>query len=80
MPGLTNIITGDFLSLDIDSLFRGNLGIIGNFPYHISSQIFLKYLSTETRLKKYAACFRRKLRKGYVPNWFKSLRHSECSC
>ncbi len=52
MPGLTNIITGDFLSLDIDSLFRGSLGIIGNFPYHISTQIFFKILKHRDKVKE----------------------------
>jgi 16S rRNA (adenine1518-N6/adenine1519-N6)-dimethyltransferase len=43
-PGLNNIITGDFLSMDLDSYFPGKIGIIGNFPYNISSQIFFKVL------------------------------------
>jgi len=43
-PGLGNIITGDFLSMNIDSLFSGKLAIIGNFPYNISTQIFFKAL------------------------------------
>lgn len=52
MPGLTNIITGDFLSLDIDSLFRSSLGIIGNFPYSISTQIFFKILQHRDKVKE----------------------------
>ena len=38
------IISGDFLDLDIDSLFPGKLAVIGNFPYNISSQIFFRIL------------------------------------
>ncbi len=39
------IIEGDFLKLDIDTLFDGeNFAIIGNYPYNISSQIFFKVL------------------------------------
>jgi 16S rRNA (adenine1518-N6/adenine1519-N6)-dimethyltransferase len=43
-PELRNIITGDFLKFDIDSIFAGKLAIIGNFPYNISSQILFKIL------------------------------------
>ncbi len=41
---LSNIIAGDFLTLDIKVHFKGSLGIIGNLPYNISSQIFLRII------------------------------------
>lgn len=37
------IIRGDFLNLDLSS-YGSDVGIIGNFPYNISSQIFFKVL------------------------------------
>ena len=37
-------IEGDFLRLDLKTLFNEPFGIIGNFPYNISSQIFFKAL------------------------------------
>jgi 16S rRNA (adenine1518-N6/adenine1519-N6)-dimethyltransferase len=43
-PELNNIITGDFLSMNIDYYFSGKFAIIGNFPYNISTQIFFKAL------------------------------------
>jgi 16S rRNA (adenine1518-N6/adenine1519-N6)-dimethyltransferase len=43
-PALDNIITGDFLSMDIDQAFPDKMAIIGNFPYNISTQIFFKVL------------------------------------
>ncbi len=43
-PGLNNIITGDFLSMDIDKYFTEKMAVIGNFPYNISTQIFFKVL------------------------------------
>jgi 16S rRNA (adenine1518-N6/adenine1519-N6)-dimethyltransferase len=43
-PGLNNIITGDFLSMDIDIIFPDKFAIIGNFPYNISTQILFKVL------------------------------------
>jgi 16S rRNA (adenine1518-N6/adenine1519-N6)-dimethyltransferase len=36
------IIGGDFLDLDLNTIFGGTFSIIGNFPYNISSQIFLR--------------------------------------
>ncbi len=39
------LIKGDFLATDLNKLFNGNsFGIIGNFPYNISSQILFKAL------------------------------------
>jgi 16S rRNA (adenine1518-N6/adenine1519-N6)-dimethyltransferase len=43
-PELENIITGDFLTFDIDKYFSDKIAIIGNFPYNISSQILFKIL------------------------------------
>ena len=43
-PQLKTIITGDFLSMDLDQLFSEQMAIIGNFPYNISTQIFFKVL------------------------------------
>jgi 16S rRNA (adenine1518-N6/adenine1519-N6)-dimethyltransferase len=43
-PAMDKVITGDFLSMDIDSFFPGKVAIIGNFPYNISTQIFFKVL------------------------------------
>lgn len=49
-PGFKNIITGDFLGLDVDATFKGNLAIIGNFPYNISSQILFKALQSRDKI------------------------------
>jgi 16S rRNA (adenine1518-N6/adenine1519-N6)-dimethyltransferase len=43
-PELKNVITGDFLSMDLDQFFPDTIAIIGNFPYNISTQIFFKVL------------------------------------
>lgn len=38
-----NIIEQDFLKMDLSALFNGNPFVLtGNYPYNISSQIFLK--------------------------------------
>jgi len=38
------LIQGDFLQMDLHTLFPCPFAVIGNFPYHISSQIFFKIL------------------------------------
>lgn len=38
------LIEGDFLEMDIRSIFHDSFSVIGNFPYNISSQIFFKIL------------------------------------
>jgi 16S rRNA (adenine1518-N6/adenine1519-N6)-dimethyltransferase len=50
-PGLdASIIEGDFLRLDLSEAFSGDIAIIGNFPYNISSQIFFKVLEHRDRV------------------------------
>jgi 16S rRNA (adenine1518-N6/adenine1519-N6)-dimethyltransferase len=44
-PELNNrIIHGDFLKHDLSDITEGNLALIGNLPYNISSQIFFRLL------------------------------------
>jgi 16S rRNA (adenine1518-N6/adenine1519-N6)-dimethyltransferase len=49
-PDLNKIIRGDFLSLDIDDFFPEKMGIIGNFPYNISTQILFKALKHRDKI------------------------------
>jgi 16S rRNA (adenine1518-N6/adenine1519-N6)-dimethyltransferase len=49
-PELKNIITGDFLTMDIDQFFDGKMAIIGNFPYNISTQILFKVLKHKEKV------------------------------
>jgi 16S rRNA (adenine1518-N6/adenine1519-N6)-dimethyltransferase len=49
---LENIIEGDFLRLELNDILTGDFSIIGNFPYHISSQIFFKILDYPHRVKE----------------------------
>ena len=39
-----HLLFGDFLKMKLDDLFPQKFGVIGNFPYNISSQIFFKVL------------------------------------
>lgn len=49
-PQLKNIIRGDFLQSDLDSMFRERFGVIGNFPYNISTQILFKVLEHRDKI------------------------------
>jgi len=60
-PGLKSILTGDFLSMDIDSYFPDKLAIIGNFPYNISTQIFFKVLKHRDKVVEIAGMLQKEV-------------------
>ena len=46
-----HLIEGDFLKLDLKIIYpEGELNVIGNYPYNISSQIFFKVLDYKDRI------------------------------
>jgi 16S rRNA (adenine1518-N6/adenine1519-N6)-dimethyltransferase len=55
------IIRGDFLVLDIDSIFPGKVGIIGNFPYNISTQILFKVLDHKDKVIEVTGMFQKEV-------------------
>ncbi len=44
------LIEADFLKMDLSSLYQGSFHLIGNFPYHISSQIFFRVLAYRNQI------------------------------
>ena len=44
------LLNEDFLKMDLSTVFEGKFGIIGNFPYNISSQIFFKVLEYKNQI------------------------------
>ncbi|MFH0842389.1 MAG: 16S rRNA (adenine(1518)-N(6)/adenine(1519)-N(6))-dimethyltransferase RsmA [Bacteroidota bacterium] len=60
-PGLREIIRGDFLMMDIDEYFPGKLGVIGNFPYNISSQILFRVLGQKDRIIEVCGMFQKEV-------------------
>ena len=46
------LIESDFLKLKLGDYSDGNISIIGNFPYHISSQIFFKILENAAQVEE----------------------------
>jgi 16S rRNA (adenine1518-N6/adenine1519-N6)-dimethyltransferase len=55
------LINGDFLALDFKKLFTGKLGIIGNFPYNISSQIIFKILDNRDMVPEMVGMFQKEV-------------------
>lgn len=55
------LIHGDFLALDFDAHVDGNLAIIGNFPYNISSQILFKVLEERLRVVEVVGMFQKEV-------------------
>jgi 16S rRNA (adenine1518-N6/adenine1519-N6)-dimethyltransferase len=50
-PALSpRLVAGDFLALNLETLFNAPVAVIGNFPYNISSQIFFKILEHRNRI------------------------------
>jgi 16S rRNA (adenine1518-N6/adenine1519-N6)-dimethyltransferase len=49
ITGIAEIISGDFLELDLRPM-GSKIALIGNFPYNISSQIFFKILENRDRV------------------------------
>lgn len=45
-----NIIEGDFLELNLEKICEGQICVIGNYPYNISSQILFKVLDHKEKV------------------------------
>jgi len=62
MPELNgHIIEGDFLKLDLPSLFSQNIAIAGNFPYNISSQILFKIIDNRQMIPQMVGMFQKEV-------------------
>jgi 16S rRNA (adenine1518-N6/adenine1519-N6)-dimethyltransferase len=57
----TRLINADFLEMDFAAVFNGPLGIIGNFPYNISSQILFKVLDNRQQVVEVVGMFQKEV-------------------
>lgn len=55
------LIHGDFLKLNFKDVFSGNFGIIGNFPYNISSQILFRILENRSQVMEVVGMFQKEV-------------------
>ena len=62
MPELNDrIIEGDFLKLDLPSLFDQPIAIAGTFPYNISSQILFKIIENRQMIPQMVGMFQKEV-------------------
>jgi 16S rRNA (adenine1518-N6/adenine1519-N6)-dimethyltransferase len=57
----SKLINADFLEMDFAATFNGPLGIIGNFPYNISSQILFKVLDNRQQVVEVVGMFQKEV-------------------
>lgn len=55
------LINGDFLELNFKDVFADRFGIIGNFPYNISSQILFKVLENRDQVVEVVGMFQKEV-------------------
>jgi len=56
------IIEEDFLKFDLNEIFKGDaFGIIGNFPYNISTQIVFKALEMRDQIPEFSGMFQKEV-------------------
>lgn len=61
-PQLGNrLLNADFLEMDFGTIFSGHFGIIGNFPYNISSQILFKILDNRDKVTEVVGMFQKEV-------------------
>lgn len=56
-----HVIEGDFLSLNLQTLFSQPFAIIGNFPYNISSQILFKVFDNRDQIPEVVGMFQKEV-------------------
>lgn len=56
-----NVVEGDFLDLDLSTLFDQPFAVIGNFPYNISSQILFKVFDNRNRIPEVVGMFQKEV-------------------
>ena len=56
-----DVIEGDFLKLDLNTLFHDSFAIIGNFPYNISSQILFRVFDYRDHVSEVVGMFQKEV-------------------
>lgn len=52
---------GDFLKVNIEDVFEGQIAVIGNFPYNISSQILFKIIDHYEQIPEMVGMFQKEV-------------------
>ena len=56
-----HLIEGDFLQMNLSKLFQNQFAVIGNFPYHISSQILFRVLEYKYLIPEVVGMFQKEV-------------------
>lgn len=56
-----DVIEGDFLKLDLNTLFHDAFAVIGNFPYNISSQILFRVFESRNQAVEVVGMFQKEV-------------------
>lgn len=56
-----DVIEGDFLKLDLNTLFHDSFAVIGNFPYNISSQILFRVFECRNQAVEVVGMFQKEV-------------------
>lgn len=59
---------GDFLKINVPSLFPSQLAVIGNFPYNISSQILFKIIDNYLQIPEMVGMFQKEVAERTAAN------------
>src|SRR5574344_2156856 len=64
------VMEGDFLKLDVTTLFHDSFAVIGNFPYNISSQILFNVYENRNNVTEVVGMFQKEVaeRVAATPN------------
>lgn len=61
-----DIISANFLSLDLKEYFKGQFAVIGNYPYNISSQILFKMIEYRDQIPEMIGMFQKEVAERVV--------------
>ncbi|HRZ41162.1 MAG TPA: 16S rRNA (adenine(1518)-N(6)/adenine(1519)-N(6))-dimethyltransferase RsmA [Bacteroidales bacterium] len=61
-----NILHADFLTIHPDEIFQQEFGVVGNFPYNISSQILFRVLEFRSRIPLLCGMFQKEVAQRVV--------------
>lgn len=56
-----NVIEGDFLKIDLTTMFHDSFAVIGNFPYNISSQILFRVFECRNQAVEVVGMFQKEV-------------------
>lgn len=61
-----DIISGDFLKMDLNGIFPSSYAIMGNFPYNISNQILFKVFDNHDKINQVVGMFQKEVAERVV--------------